>query len=61
LYGQLFAQYRVPMQRLYVISFRPSLLCDVAATGQTYSHGAVSQCWHSIGWKRTFGAWRAPS
>src|SRR5690242_17969102 len=28
----------------------PSLLCDVAATGQTFSHGALSQCWQSIGW-----------
>src|SRR4051812_38848044 len=43
LYGQLFEQYRVPMQRLYVISLSPSALCVVAFTGQTNSHGAVSQ------------------
>src|SRR3954471_24616046 len=49
LYGQLFEQYRVPMQRLYVISFRPSSLCVVAATGHTSSHGAVSQCMHGSG------------
>jgi hypothetical protein len=42
-------QNRVPTHRLYVISFSPSGECVVAATGQTYSHGAFSQCWQSIG------------
>ncbi len=28
---------------------RPSGECTVAPTGQTYSHGAFSQCWQSIG------------
>jgi hypothetical protein len=51
----LFEQYRVPTQRLYVISLRPSSLCVVAATGQTYSHGAFSQCWHIIGWNVACG------
>src|SRR5688572_25950773 len=51
LYGQLFEQYRVPMHRLYVISLMPSALWLVATTGHTTSHGAFSQCWHSIGWK----------
>jgi hypothetical protein len=31
------------------MSFRPSALCVVAATGQTTSHGAFSHCWHGIG------------
>jgi hypothetical protein len=49
LYGQLFEQYRVPTQRLYVISLSPSSEWLVASTGQTTSHGAFSQCWHIIG------------
>ena len=24
--------------------------CTVATTGQTASQGALSQCWHTIGW-----------
>jgi hypothetical protein len=51
LYGQLFEQYFVPTHRLYVISLRPSALCVVAATGQTTSHGAFSQCMQGTGWK----------
>ncbi len=51
LYGQLFAQYRVPMQRLYAMSFVPIAPWAVAFTGQTVSHGAFSQCTHIIGWK----------
>jgi hypothetical protein len=47
----LFEQYRVPTQRLYVISFSPSALCVVAATGQTTSQGAFSQCMQSLGWR----------
>jgi hypothetical protein len=33
----------------------PSWLCVVAATGQTTSHGAFSQCWQSIGWNTVSG------
>src|SRR5215475_8690855 len=47
--GQLLAQYRVPTQRLYTMSFSPSSLCEVASTGQTFSHGAFSHCMHGIG------------
>src|SRR6266700_6611366 len=47
--GQLLAQYRVPTQRLYAMSFRPSGLCVVAATGQTFSHGAFSHCMQVTG------------
>src|SRR4051794_10138858 len=61
LYGQLFEQYRVPTQRLYVISFRPSELCVVAATGHTISHGAFSQCMQSIGWWYVAGLAALPS
>ena len=32
------------------MSFRPSALCVVAATGQTTSHGAFSHCMHGTGW-----------
>jgi hypothetical protein len=32
------------------MSFRPSLLCVVAATGQTTSHGAFSHCMQGTGW-----------
>jgi len=49
LYGQLLAQYRVPMQRLYAMSFRPSGLCAVAFTGHTASQGAFSHCMHGTG------------
>ena len=49
LYGQLLAQYRVPTQRLYAMSFRPSGEWTVAATGQTLSHGAFSHCWQAMG------------
>src|SRR5579863_945708 len=56
LYGQLFEQYRVPTQRLYVMSFRPSELCAVAPTGQTYSHGAFSHCMQGKGSKYISGA-----
>src|SRR5262245_13803714 len=56
LYGQLFAQYRVPTQRLYVISLSPSALWVVAATGQTISQGAVSQCMQATGWKWMSGS-----
>src|ERR1035438_10629262 len=49
LYGQLFAQYLVPMHRLYAMTFRPSLSCTVAFTGQTISHGASSHCMHATG------------
>src|SRR5664279_4492050 len=39
LYGQLLEQYRVPTQRLYTMSFRPSVLCTVAPTGPvSYTH-----------------------
>jgi hypothetical protein len=38
------------MQRLYAITFKPSWSWTVAATGQTFSHGAVSHIWHIIGW-----------
>src|SRR5258708_34539536 len=55
LYGQLFEQYRVPMQRLYTMSFKPSELCTVAPTGQTCSHGAFSHCWQGTGWKNVSG------
>src|SRR5580704_944209 len=55
LYGQLFEQYRVPTQRLYTMSFKPSELCTVAPTGQTCSHGAFSHCWHGTGWKNVSG------
>src|SRR6266852_9213945 len=55
LYGQLFEQYRVPMQRLYTISFKPSALCTVAPTGHTCSHGAFSHCWQGTGWKNVGG------
>ena len=27
----------------------------MALTGQTYSQGAVSQCWHIIGWVMVSG------
>src|ERR1700734_931690 len=47
--GQLLAQYRVPTQRLYTMSFKPSGECVVAATGQTLSHGAFSHCMHGKG------------
>ena len=30
---------------------QPFLLWLVAETGQTFSQGALSQCWQSIGWK----------
>jgi hypothetical protein len=33
------------------MSFRPSLLCTVAWTGQTGSHGAFSQCMQGTGMK----------
>jgi hypothetical protein len=33
------------------MSFNPSSLCTVAATGQTTSHGAFSQCMQGTGWK----------
>src|SRR5215467_11463152 len=39
----------------------PSVLCVVAATGHTYSHGAVSQCWQNIGWKYASGLSAGPS
>ena len=55
MYGQLAAQYRTPMHRLYACSFRPSSLCTVADTGQTGSHGASSHCWHNIGTWPTCG------
>ena len=55
LYGQLFEQYRVPTQRLYVISLSPSALWVVAPTGQTISHGAFSQCTQARGWKSIGG------
>src|ERR1035438_5979762 len=45
LYGQLLEQYRVPTQRLYTMSFRPSVLCTVAPTGQTTSQGAFLPVW----------------
>jgi hypothetical protein len=32
------------------MSFRPSSLWLVAATGHTTSHDAFSHCWHGIGW-----------
>src|SRR5258708_3357139 len=50
LYGQLLEQYRVPTQRLYTMSFRPSVECVVAPTGQTGSHGAFSHCMQLTGW-----------
>jgi len=56
LYGQLFEQYRVPMHRLYTMALSPSLSWTVAATGQTCSHGAFSQCMHGTGWKTTWGS-----
>src|SRR5437773_12035537 len=59
LYGQLFEQYRVPIQRLYTISFNPSALCTVAPTGQTCSHGAFSHCWQGTGWKYAGGLYSA--
>jgi hypothetical protein len=46
----LFAQYRVPMHRLYAMLFVPSGPCTVAFTGHTTSHGAFSQCTHATGW-----------
>ena len=49
MYGQLLAQYRVPMHRLYTIALMPSGECTVALTGQTCSHGAFSQCTHIMG------------
>ena len=45
----LVEQYRVPTHRLYTMSFSPSELWTVAFTGQTYSHGAFSQCMHGTG------------
>ena len=36
------------------------VLCVVAATGQTYSHGAFSQCWQSMGWCTTRGTSPSP-
>ena len=38
------------------MSFSPSLLWTVAATGHTTSHGAFSHCWHSMGWKNMSGS-----
>src|SRR5690606_7414039 len=43
------------MQRLYAIWLMPSLLWLVAETGHTFSQGALSQCWQSIGWKTISG------
>ena len=42
------------------MSFRPSLLCTVAPTGHTGSHGAVSQCIHGTGWKYVLGFSTSP-
>ncbi len=58
--GQLLAQYRVPTQRLYAMSFSPSGLCVVAATGQTFSHGAFSHCMHGSGCSTARGSSSAP-
>src|SRR5262245_205071 len=44
------------------MSFRPSSLCTVAATGHTGSHGAVSHCMQGIGWLNVAdGATGSPS
>ena len=42
------------------MSFRPSSLWTVAATGHTTSHGAFSQCWHITGWWYASGASAGP-
>ena len=60
LYGQLLAQYRVPTQRLYTMALSPSSVCTVAATGQTCSHGAISQCAQATGWAATSGFSESP-
>ncbi len=39
----------------------PSSLCVVAATGQTTSQGACSQCMHMTGWLCTSGFSGEPS
>src|SRR6185437_1925280 len=55
LYGQLLEQNRVPTQRLYTCTFRPSESCTVASTGQTSSHGACSHIMHGTGWLNIVG------
>src|ERR1700722_4490704 len=59
--GQLLAQYRGPTQRLYAMSFRPSGLCVVAATGQTFSHGAFSHCMQGTGCSTSRGSSSDPT
>ncbi len=43
------------------MSLRPSSLCTVAATGQTTSQGAFSQCMHITGWWKVCGLSGEPS
>ena len=56
MYGQLLEQYRVPMQRLYAIAFKPSSVWMVALTGHTVSQGAFSQWWQVTGCVRICGS-----
>ena len=52
--GDIFGEFRV--FGLGVASFGlASVLCAVAPTGQTCSHGAFSHCWQGTGWKYAGG------